>query len=113
VAARHGGPTVRWHIERSQQLGRTWSLGPIDLVFIDGDHSIDGCRDDWKLWHRHVTSGGAVAFHDARASRPGGAGAVGPTTVVDELFRSRDSEWEIVEEVDSLVVVRRRAHAPR
>jgi hypothetical protein len=28
--------------------------------------------------------------------------------VVDELFRGTDSEWVIAEEVDTLVVVRRR-----
>lgn len=105
--ARRGGPTVRWHLARSQDVGRSWSGGPVDLVFIDGDHSPEGCREDWDVWHGHVSPHGAVAFHDARASRPGGEGHPGPTGVVDELFRNRASDWSIVEEVDSLVVVQR------
>jgi predicted O-methyltransferase YrrM len=105
--ARRGGPTVRWHLVRSQDLGRSWRGGSVDLVFIDGEHSPEGCREDWNVWHDHVRPGGAVAFHDARADRQGGQGLPGPTGVVDQLFRDADSSWPIVTEVDSLVVVRR------
>jgi len=109
-AARGDGPKVRWYLERSQDVGRRWNGGPLDVVFIDGDHSPEGCREDWEVWHRHVRPGGAVAFHDARAGRPGG-GSPGPTSVVDDLFRAGNSAWSIVEEVDSLVVVRPAASA--
>ncbi len=108
-AALGDGPKVRWYLERSQDVGRSWSGASVDLVFIDGDHSPEGCREDWEAWQHHVSSAGAVAFHDARAGRPGGAGSPGPTSVVDDLFRGADSAWSIVEEVDSLVVVRRAA----
>jgi hypothetical protein len=77
-------------------------------VFIDGDHSSEGCREDWEVWHGHVIRGGAVAFHDARAGRRDGGGSPGPTAVVDELFRDGPSHWRIVEEIDTLVVVRRK-----
>ena len=106
-ATARGGPTVRWYLSRSQDVGRSWNGGPVDLVFIDGDHSPEGCREDWEVWHGHVSPGGAVAFHDARAGRPGGHGSPGPTGVVDELFRTTPSGWAIAQEVDSLVVVRR------
>jgi predicted O-methyltransferase YrrM len=103
---------VRWCFERSQDVGRSWTSGPADLVFVDGDHSPEGCREDWEVWQRHVRAGGAVAFHDARAGRPGGSGSPGPTSVVDDVFRTGDSGWAIVDEVDSLVVVRRRSDRP-
>jgi glycosyltransferase involved in cell wall biosynthesis/predicted O-methyltransferase YrrM len=106
-AARHGGPAVHWHLAFSQEVGRTWRGGPVDLLFVDGDHSAEGCREDWEAWHSHVAPGGAVAFHDARMGRPGGSGHPGPTSVVDELFRTGSTGWTIFEEVDSLVVVRR------
>lgn len=108
AAGRHG-PAVRWHVARSQEVGRSWSSGAVDLVFIDGDHSFDGCREDWEAWSCHVRTGGAVAFHDARLGRPGGSGHPGPTEVVDQLFRGGGAVagWEIEAEEDSLVVVRR------
>ncbi|MFZ0042731.1 MAG: class I SAM-dependent methyltransferase [Solirubrobacteraceae bacterium] len=107
--SRNDGPAVRWHIARSQDVGRAWRGPDVDVVFIDGDHSPQGCREDWDVWHPHVRPGGAVAFHDARVGLPGGAGSPGPTSVVDELFRGGRSPegWQLSEEVDSMVVVRR------
>lgn len=104
-----GGPAIRWHIARSQDVGRRWTGPAADLVFIDGDHSPDGCREDWEVWHSHVRPGGAVAFHDARLDLPSGTGSPGPTGVVDELFRSGAPQagWRLAHEVDSLVVVQR------
>ena len=107
---RGGGPTVRWHIARSQDLGRAWDGPSVDLVFIDGDHSPEACREDWDVWHPHVAAGGAVVFHDARLGLPGGDGGPGPTGVVSEVFRGSagpPAGWRIAEEVDTTVVVRR------
>jgi predicted O-methyltransferase YrrM len=107
-ARRRGGPAVRWIRQRSQDVGRSWSGRPVDLLFIDGDHSYEGCREDWEMWRDHVALGGFVAFHDARVGKPGGRGAPGPTRVVDETFRAgADSGWTLVDEIDALVVVRR------
>lgn len=105
------GPKICWHIARSQDVGRAWDGPAVDLVFIDGDHSPEGCREDWDMWHPHVRSGGSVAFHDARLGLPGGEGGPGPTAVVAELFRSGapPDGWHIVHEIDTLVVVRRDA----
>lgn len=37
---------------------------PIELLFIDGDHSIDGATDDFLNWIPKVQSGGYVVIHD-------------------------------------------------
>ncbi|MDX6424315.1 MAG: hypothetical protein QOI67_1786 [Gaiellaceae bacterium] len=37
---------------------------PIDVLFIDGDHSYDGVRADFDLYAPLVRSGGIVALHD-------------------------------------------------
>jgi predicted O-methyltransferase YrrM len=107
--SRRGGPSLRWHIARSQDVGRAWAGPSVDLVFIDGDHSPEGCREDWDVWHPHVRPGGLVAFHDARLDLPGGTGGPGPTAVVNDLFRGDEPApgWRIVHEVDTTVVVRR------
>jgi len=49
--------------EVSQSVAERWSL-PIDLLFIDGDHSYEGVRRDWELFSPHVTPFGVVVFHD-------------------------------------------------
>jgi len=39
--------------------------GPMDLVFIDGDHSREGVRQDTALARAILAPGGAIAWHDA------------------------------------------------
>jgi Methyltransferase domain len=109
-----GGPTLRWHVERSEETGRRWSA-PVDLVFVDGDHSPETCRLDWELFSPWVTPGGVVVFHDARQGKPGGeglpgdGGVPGPTTLVDELFRgpAAIAGWRIRSELHTTVAVER------
>jgi predicted O-methyltransferase YrrM len=38
--------------------------GQIDLLFIDGDHSYEGCMGDLDLWSPFVKSGGWIIVHD-------------------------------------------------
>jgi hypothetical protein len=37
---------------------------PIDFLFIDGDHSYEGCAGDIKAWLPHIKIGGYLAVHD-------------------------------------------------
>jgi predicted O-methyltransferase YrrM len=37
---------------------------PIDLLFIDGDHSYEGVKQDWTLFSPHLTRFGITVFHD-------------------------------------------------
>lgn len=108
AAARADGPRLTWHVALSHDVAAGWSE-PVDLVFIDGDHSELGCELDWRDWHGFVSPGGRVVFHDARRGRPGGRGLPGPTAVVDRLFRGEDPAegWEIAAEADRTVAVRR------
>jgi len=109
AARRRGGPRVIWHVAFSEQAAAGWSA-PVDLVFVDGDHSEAACRLDWQLWHPFVEPGGVIAFHDARVGKPGGWGDDGPTKVVDDLFREGGAGdgWEIAAERDTILAVRRR-----
>jgi predicted O-methyltransferase YrrM len=107
-AARRSGPRVTWHVAFSADVARGWAGGPVDLVFVDGDHSEAGAAADWEGWAPHVGAGGVVVFHDARAGRPGGVGLPGPTAVVDGRVRGA-AGWEVAEEVDGMVAVRRTA----
>jgi hypothetical protein len=106
--ARGGAPRIHWHVALSQDLAEGWST-PIDWLFIDGDHSAEGCRRDWDGFHRHVAPDGVVLFHDSRMGLPHGRGLPGPTAVVAELFRgpSPVPGWRILEEVDRTTVVGR------
>jgi predicted O-methyltransferase YrrM len=47
----------------SEEASRDWRH-PIDLLFIDGDHSYEGVRHDWDLFVPYVKPFGIVVFHD-------------------------------------------------
>jgi predicted O-methyltransferase YrrM len=103
-----GNGRVVWIEEFSFDAARNWR-DQIDFLFIDGDHSEAGVQRDWDDWNRFVIPGGVVAFHDARTF-PGGWPQPdwGPVRVVDKLFRAgKVCDWQVVQEVDSLMVVER------
>jgi hypothetical protein len=98
---------VEWHIGFSQDVVSEFEA-PLDVVFIDGDHSEEGCERDWLDWSPLVGIGGTVVLHDARLARPGGRGLPGPTGVVDRYLRGAISTpFEIVEEADRTVAALR------
>lgn len=49
-------------------LAKSWahSNGPFDLVFIDGDHSYEGAREDWESFGSRAIANRFVAFHDIK-----------------------------------------------
>jgi predicted O-methyltransferase YrrM len=49
----------------SVPVARAWDGPPLDLVFIDGDHSADACYQDIRHWHPRLKSGGRLLGHDA------------------------------------------------
>jgi predicted O-methyltransferase YrrM len=80
----------------SQQFHQAFDT--IDLLFIDGDHSINGCSLDFELYAPKVPAGGLIAFHDYYADRP----ELGPTYVIKNsvlpspqfrFYRQYDSLW--------------------
>jgi predicted O-methyltransferase YrrM len=48
----------------SHDVGKIWNT-PVDLCWIDGDHSYDGVKKDHQLFSVHVKKGGMLAFHDS------------------------------------------------
>jgi len=82
--------------------------GQFDFIFFDGDHSLPGITRDWTDWSGRVLVGGVIALHDSQPtlSNPAvsGFGSV-------EYFENRirhDERFEIIHQVDSLSVLRRR-----
>ena len=52
----------------------------IDLLFIDGDHSYKGVKNDWEMYSPLVSKGGIIAFHDVCFHK------YFPTCQVDKLW---------------------------
>lgn len=74
----------------------------LDLLFIDGDHSIGGCLEDYELYSTKVKAGGYLLFHDYDPNRKD----LGPTHVIEtKVYPSL--EWAFVEKYGTLWVGKR------
>lgn len=80
----------------------------VDLLFIDGDHSISGCKTDFDLFAHKVVPGGYILFHDYDPK----CEELGPTWVIDN-FVAKNSVFKFICLVDSLWIGRRRGSLDR
>jgi MMP 1-O-methyltransferase len=69
-------------VGRSEQFAGTFSR--IDLLFIDGDHSVKECESDFLVYSPALVSGGYLLFHDYDPTRKG----LGPTWVIENRVQS-------------------------
>jgi len=74
----------------------------IDLLFIDGDHSIDGAKFDYENYAKLLKKGGYLIFHDYFPQRK----QFGPVWVVNNLVQP-SKEFEFIDLYDSLWVGRK------
>lgn len=50
--------------------GRFEQIGAFDFLFVDGDHSYEGCSNDLRAWFSQLTPGGHVLVHDSYPGQP-------------------------------------------
>jgi len=85
------------HLESTRRaLMRVLRGRPIDLLFIDGDHSYAGVRADFELYSGLVSRSGLVAFHDILLHEDSWGPDAGVGDFWGELKRTR-SHVEIVD----------------
>jgi predicted O-methyltransferase YrrM len=82
-------------------------VGPVELLFIDGDHSYEAVRRDAELWLPRLVEGGTVMFHDVTT-----AAYDGPRRVVREVV-CRSPFFHGITRVGSMVVAQRTARRTR
>jgi cephalosporin hydroxylase len=80
----HSPQTVR-HVEA------TLDSREIDFLFIDGDHTYEGVKDDFERYSPFVTDGGLIAFHDIVTIEHD------PDCEVDRFWRELRDEYETTE----------------
>lgn len=77
---------------------------PLDVLFIDGDHSYEGAKADFEGYLPLVRSGGLIAFHDivpdhkARYGRDTGRWAGDVPRLWKEIRAQYAMSWELVED---------------
>lgn len=76
-------------------------LAPLDFVFIDGDHSVEGVQNDTDLARRAMTNG-VICWHDYD-----NAPAIGPKTVIDQLNATEGDHICLIEGTKLCFEIRR------
>lgn len=84
-------------VKTSQEASKGWQL-PVELLWIDGNHSYEMVKLDFDLWSPHLVKGGIIAFHDAVSG--------GPKKVVCE-FVLRSNKFSNAGLIDSLFFARK------
>jgi hypothetical protein len=64
-------PRVDHVVATSRDALEPWGGRPIDLLWVDGDHTEAGARFDLEAWGALVRPGGVIAAHDYRERFPG------------------------------------------
>ncbi len=87
--------------ENAAHLPTIRHLLPIDFVFVDGDHSYEGLKGDWKAWSTNIVPGGIIALHDSR-----NRDNCGSERYTNEVILKAQN-FTVVDKVDSLTVLKR------
>lgn len=109
------GPKVRFIRATSAEALEQLAGGPpLDLVFIDADHSYEHVRRDFAAWSRLLAPTGSIALHDSGIcqERPDLTAATGPVRLVREILAGDWPPWKVADQVESLTVVEKRIDLP-
>ncbi len=81
------------------EVAKTWDR-PIKLLFIDGDHTYEGTRNNYLNWEPHLIEGGMVAFHDSNSNYPG------VDRVIEEFIR-KSGRFTDIHSVEKLTIAKK------
>ena len=114
-----GKPIAESEIRRAKSRGTvtlvkafSWEAaklldGTFDMVFIDGDHSLEGIRRDWEDWSGRVQLDGIMALHDTRVPAHDPHVAELGSCIFFNSHIKADPRFMLCEQVDSLSVMKR------
>jgi predicted O-methyltransferase YrrM len=100
---------LRWVQTTGVQAAASYDIkkdGPIEFLFIDGDHSFQGLREDWLAWSPLIAQGGSVGLHDSRSSATRRIDDAGSVIFTRDVI-SCDERFKLIETVDTVSIFRR------
>lgn len=88
-------PNTTFYRGDSVAIANEYKDGKISVLFIDGDHSYQGCKRDIEAWLPHMKEGGVIFFHDCDETSPGVVQAVAEFVNTHTV-----NKWEIYKRTD-------------
>ena len=81
----------------SKDAAKTFEDRQFDFVFIDADHSYEGCQEDIEVWKDKVKPGGLLCGHDYGHPPTKAEWTWGPKKAVDEACETYGWKLELGE----------------
>ncbi|MGH7901319.1 MAG: class I SAM-dependent methyltransferase [Thermodesulfobacteriota bacterium] len=75
-------------IGNSVEIANNWKK-PVELLWIDGDHSYEEVLSDIENWEKFVIAGGMIAFHDYR-------NGTGVSQAIHDSLLSKPHVWRVL-----------------
>jgi hypothetical protein len=75
------------HSEETKEMLLT-QLSEIDVLFIDGDHSVNGVKKDFEIYEKFVKLGGYVVFDDYNDHRHSPGVKIGVNQLLPEIEKT-------------------------
>ena len=83
------GDRAVYHVGDSADMAADVPDGSLDFVFIDADHSYEGCLQDLRAWWPKVKPGGLFAGHDYKDAERARHDGKGVAQAVDDFLGHR------------------------
>ena len=88
-------------LANANSIAPSWGT-KLGLLFIDGSHTFESARSDYKSWVKKLRLGGVLAIHDVYDSEEEGGQA--PKEI---YLKALDEGFNLIERRKSLVILRR------
>jgi len=90
-------PNTFFYQGDSVGVSKVYDKGEISVLFIDGDHSYQGCKRDIDAWFPLMKEGGVMLFHDGDETSPGVVRAIAEFV---DTYKGVLKEWTICKRTD-------------
>lgn len=103
----------------SKAVGKAWKRPQVEAIFVDGDHTYEGCKGDFDAWLPHLKPGGYLMVHDygkiehyrqlhgVEIMTPEDIAEAKPYPGVDQATDELRGHMEFISHIESLAVFRK------
>jgi predicted O-methyltransferase YrrM len=78
---------------------------PVNFVFVDGDHSLEGIKADWDFWSNRISADGIIAMHDTALNHEAPESTLLGSHKYFRDHISQDPRFQVVAQINSLSIL--------
>jgi hypothetical protein len=99
---------INTYVDTTKKFAKKFPKNKYEYIYIDGDHSYEGVKTDYKLFWPMLKKGGFMAFHDTDNSGVHGTNHYDVTRFCKEFIYSNKNFFHFPNPESGLVIVQKR-----